>query len=94
MLDFLSWWKEDKITAKGTHLKALTLLHNFHQVITKPTHLLLHPNSCIYLFFFDQPNLVVDCCTHSSFNSKCHCQAAHCKLKTNIEYPAPYERLV
>ena len=54
---------------EDTHLEALTSLHNFHQLISEPTHLLPHSNSCIDLIFTDQPNLVVNCGTHSSLNS-------------------------
>ena len=35
-----SWWKEDKTTTEGTHLEALTSLHNFDQVISEHTHIL------------------------------------------------------
>ena len=87
-----SWWKEDKINKEGAHLEALTSLHKFHQLISEPTHLLPHSNSCIDLIFIDQPNF--NCGTHSSLNSKCHHQNTHCKLNLNIEYPPPYERLV
>ena len=87
----LSWWKKDKTTAEGTHLEALTSLHNFHQLISEPTHLLPQSNSCIDLIFTDQPNLVVNCGTHASLNSKCHHQITHCKLNLSIEYPPPYE---
>ena len=41
-----------------------------------------------------QPNLVVNCGTHSSLTSKCHHQITHCKLNLIIEYSPPYERLV
>ena len=66
----------------------------FHQLIPEPTHLLPHSNSCIDLIFTDQPNLVVNCGTQCSLNSKFHYQITHCKLNLNIEYPPPYERLV
>ena len=89
-----SWWKEDKTTTYGTHLEPLTSLHNFHQIISEPTHLLPHSNSCTDLIFTDQPNVLANCGTHSSLNSKCHHQITLCKLNLNIEYPAPYERLV
>ena len=70
-------------------------LCNFHQLVSEPTHLLPHSNSCIDLMFTDQQNLVVNCGTHSSLNSKCHHQITHCKLNhLSIEYPPPYERLV
>ena len=76
-------------TAECTHVEALTSLHNFHQLISELTHLLPQSNSCV-----DQPNLVVNCGTHASLNSKCYHQITHCKLNLNIEYPPPYERLV
>ena len=68
----LSCWKEDKTTTEGTHLEALTSLYNFHQLISEPTHPLPHSNSYFDLIFTDQRNLVVNCITHSSLNSKCH----------------------
>ena len=83
----LSWWKKDKTTAEGIHLEALTSLHNFHQLVSEPTHLLPQSNSCIDLIFTDQPNLVVNCGTHASLNSKCHHQITHCKLNLKTEYP-------
>ena len=45
------WWKEDETTTEGTHLEALTSLHNFHQLLSEPTHLQPHSNSCINLIF-------------------------------------------
>ena len=89
-----SWWKKDKTTAEGTHLEALTSLHIFHQLVPEPTHLLPQSNSCIDLIFADQPNLVVDCGTHASLNSKCHHQITHSRLNLNNEYHPPYERLI
>ena len=83
-----------KKTTEGTHLEAFTSLHNFHQLILEPTHLQPHSNSCIDLTFTDQPNLVINCGTHSFLNSKCHYQITHCSLNFNIEYSPPYERLV
>ena len=47
-------------------LGTFTSLHNFHQLISEPTHLLPHSSSCINLSFTDQPNLLVNCSTHSS----------------------------
>ena len=89
-----SWWKEDKTTTEGTHLEALTSLYNFDQLISEPTHILPNSSSCIDLIFTNQPNLVVNCGTHSTLNTKCHHQITHCKLNLNIDYPPPYERLV
>ena len=89
-----SWWKEDRTTTEGSQLEALTSLNNFHQLISEPPHILPNSNFCIDLIFTDQPNLVVNCGTHSSLNSKCHHQITHCKLNLIIEYPPPYELLV
>ena len=74
-----SWWKEDKTIPEGTHLEALISLHNFHQLISGLTHLLPHSNFYIDLIFTDQPNLVVNCGTHS-LNSESHHQITQCKL--------------
>ena len=89
-----SCWKKDKTTTEGTHLETLTLLHNFDQLISKPTHILSKFSSCIDLIFTNQPNSIVSCGTHSTLNSKCHHQIVHCKVNLNIEYPPPYEQLV
>ena len=62
--------------------------------ISEPTYLLPHSNSYIDLIFTDQPNLVVNCGTHSSLNSKCHHQVAHCRLNLNTEYLPAHEWLV
>ena len=89
----LSWWKEHKTTQKVTHLEALTSLAQLSSVYIRTTHLLPHPNSCIDLTFTDQPNLVINYSTHSSFNFKCHHQIIYCKLNLNIEYHPPYQQL-
>ena len=73
---------------------ALTSLYNFHQLISEPRHLLPQSNSCIDLIFTDQLNLVVNCGTHASLNSKCHHQITYGKLNLNIKYPLPYQRLM
>ena len=86
--------EKDKATAEGTHVETLTSLYNFHQLISKSTRLLLESNSCIDLTFTDQPNLVVNCGTHASLNSKCHHQITHFKLNLKTEYSPAYERLV
>ena len=78
--------EKDKATAEGTHVEALTYLYNFHQRISKATHLLLESNSRIDFTFTDQPNLVVNCGTHASLNSKCHHQITHFKHNLNNEY--------
>ena len=49
-------WKEDKTATEGTHLEALTSLHNFDQLISEPTHILSISSSCIYLIFTNQLN--------------------------------------
>ena len=88
------WWKEDKTTKESTHLEALTSLHNFDQLVSEPTHILSNSSSCIDLVFTNQPNLSVNCGTHSTLNTKCHHQITHCKLNLNIECPPPYEQLM
>ena len=70
MLDHHPGGKKDKTTAEGIHLEALTSWHNFHKLVSECTHLLPQSNSCIDLIFTDQPNLVVNCGTHVSLNSK------------------------
>ena len=50
-----TWWKEDKTTTEGTHLEALTSLHNFDQLISKPTHILSNSSWCNDLIFANQP---------------------------------------
>ena len=75
-----SWRKEDKTAAEGTHLEALTPLHNFDQLISEPKLTLFHYSSCTDLIFTNQPKL--------------HHQITHCKLNHNIEYPPQYQRLV
>ena len=82
-----TWWKEDKTTTEGTHLEALTSLHNFDQLISEHTHTLSNSSSCIDLILTNQPNLVVNCGTHSTLNTKCHHQITHCKLNLRIKYP-------
>ena len=34
---------------QGTHLEVVTLLHNFHQLVSEPTHLLPYSSSWIDL---------------------------------------------
>ena len=46
---FSSRWKEGKTPAEGTHLEALTFLHNFNQLISEPIHIVSHFSSCIDL---------------------------------------------
>ena len=88
----LTWWKEDKTTTEGTHLETLTSLHNFDQLISEPTHKLSNSSSCIDFIFTCQPNLVGNCCTHSTLNTKCHHQITHCQLNLSIKYPPPHEQ--
>ena len=85
--------KNTKQHSKVHIQKHLHLLHSFHQFISEPTHLLPHPNSSIDLIFTDQPNLVINYSTHSSFNFKCHHQIIYCKLNPNTEYHPPYQQL-
>ena len=64
-----SWQKEDKSTIESTDLEGLTSLHNFHQLRSEPTHIISNSSSCIDLIFTNQPNLVVNCGTHSTLNT-------------------------
>ena len=62
-----SLWKEYKTKAERTHLKTLLFLHNFDQLISEPTHVLYHSSSYINSIFNKQPNLAVNCGTHSTW---------------------------
>ena len=88
------WWTRDKTAIEGTQLKSLTTIHGFHQIMSRPTHLLPQTLSCIDLIFTDYPNLIVDSGVHLSLHSTCHHQITYCKLNLSIEYRPPYERLV
>ena len=63
-----SWWKENKTTVECTRLEARTSLHNFNQLASEATHILFHSSSCIDIIFTNQPNVVVNCGTHSKLN--------------------------
>ena len=43
------WGSRDKTTIEGTQLEFLTAVHEFHQLILQPTHLLPQTLSCIDL---------------------------------------------
>ena len=89
-----SWWSGDSITIKSTRLDSLVSTHDFHQLISEPTHILRKSLSCIDLISTDQPSLVVDSVLHPTLHEYCHHQITYCKLNLEIEYPLPYERLV
>ena len=89
-----SWWSGDSITIKGTRLDSLVSTHDFHQLISEPTHILRKSLSCIDLISTDQPTLVVDSGVHPTLHEYCHHQITYCKLNLKIEYPPPCERLV
>ena len=89
-----SWWSGDSITIKGTRLDSLVSTHDFHQLISEPTHILRKSLFCIDLISTDQPSLVVDSVLHPTLHEYCHHQITYCKLNLEIEYPLPYERLV
>ena len=89
-----TWLKEDKTTTEGTHLEALTSIRNFDQFISEPIYTLPNSSSCIDLIFTDQPNLVVNCGTHSSLSTKYHPHITHFKLNLSVKYLPPYKRLV
>ena len=89
-----SWWSGDSTTMEGTRLDCLVSIHDFHQLISEPTHVLQNLLSCIDLIFTDQPSLVVDSGVHSTVREKCHHHIKYCKLNLKIVYPPPYECLV
>ena len=84
--------RRQRYSRKNT-FEALTSLHNFDWLISKPTRIVFHSSSCTDLIFTNQTNLVVNCGAHSTLNTKCYHQITHCKINLNIECP-PYERLV
>ena len=86
--------KKNEATVEGTHLAAISFFHRFHQLISEPTHLLPHSNSCIDLIFTYQPKLAVNCGTHASLNFKSHHQITYWEMKLKIYYPPSYEWLV
>ena len=69
-------------------------MHEFHQLISQPTHLLPQTSSHIYLIFTDQPNLIADTGIYPSLHLNFHHQITYGKLNLSIEYPPPYECLV
>lgn len=69
-------------------------MHELHQIISDPTHLLPDSLSCTDFIFTDQSNLAVDCGVHPFLHSNCHYQISYCKFNLMIKYPYPYERLV
>ena len=76
----LVWQTRDITTIKGTQLEFLTTVHEFHQLISQPTHLPPQTSSCSGV------------CPSLHWN--CHHQISYCKLNLSIEYPPPYEHLV
>lgn len=69
-------------------------MHELHQIISDPTHLLPDSLSCTDFIFTDQSNFAVDCGVHPFLHSNCHYQISYCKFNLMIKYPYPYERLV
>ena len=69
-------------------------MHELHQIISDPTHLLPDSLPCTDFIFTDQSNLAVDCGVHPFLHSNCHYQISYCKFNLMIKYPYPYERLV
>ena len=77
-----------------TRLDSLVSTHGFHQLISKPTHILQNSLSCNDLIFTDQPSLVVDSGVHPKLHENCHHQITYCKLNLKIVFLPPYEHLV
>ena len=88
MLDLHLGGKKTKLQQK---IYIWKLLHHYITLIN----LYQNPHSpCINLIFTNQPNLVVNCGTHSTLNTKCHHQISHFKLNLSIEYSPQYDWLV
>ena len=89
-----SWWSGDSTTMEGTRLGSLVSTHGFHQLISKPIHILRNSLSCIDLIFADQPSLVVDSGVHPILHENCLHQITYWKLNLKIVYPPLYERIL
>ena len=83
-------WSNDITNLNVTLIDSLTTTHRLKQF----KHILSRSLSCISLILEDQPNYVIDCCTHHSSNKNYHNQITICKLSLKVEYPPPYQRLV
>ena len=64
------------------------------QLINTPTHILSNSESCIYLLFTSQPNLISESGVHASLFQRCHHQIIYAKINLKIYYLPPYEKLV
>ena len=89
-----NWCSNDVTTQEGFQIDALTSYYNLQQIISEPTHILPHSNSCIDLIFTSQPNLVRNSGVLASLHSNCHHNIIFVKFDLNIEYPPLYKRLV
>ena len=68
--------------------------HNLHQLIDTPPHILPNSESCIYLLFTSQPNLISESGVHASLFPRYNHQIIYEKINLKIYYLPPYEKLV
>ena len=87
-------WSGDSTTNESTKLNSLVSTHDFHQLISYPTHILPDLLSCIDIMFTDQPILVVDSGILPTLHENHHHQITYCKFNPQNQYPNSYESLV
>ena len=72
-------------------LDEITCHHCLQEIINSPTHILPTQTSCIDLIFTYQPNLIMD---SGPLFRRCHDQIIFTKINFQVQFPAPYERLI
>ena len=89
------WWPGEDTNPEGKAIEESLSLLNLSQLLDEPTNFTPGKKpSCIDLMITDQPNLVLDCGTRPSLDSKCHHQIVYCKINLKIPPPPPIERKV
>ena len=87
------WWSDGDTTPEGRKIEEMFSELNLSQMISEPTNFTPGKNpSCIDLLVTDQPNLVLNCGSRPSLDSKCHHQIIHGKINFKIPPPPPTER--
>ena len=71
-----NWYKNDISSYEDLKINTITSQFGLQQLISKPTHLTVTPNSssCIDLIFTSQSNLVIKSSAHSFLYPNCHHQ--------------------
>ena len=88
-----SWWLDGKNSLEGRRIDDLFSSLGLYQLINEPTNFEPNKNpSCIDLIVTDQPNLVLDCGSHSSLDPFCHHQIIYCRINIRTPPPPPYNR--